>query len=138
VILNPSRCTPSNWFNQACLVTGSNPSALHKLQTAGLNVGISVKEDNFIRGLIWEAGWQIADLPGYTTFTDFEIAQRTAALVTWNIAKAFGIEDLVGTIKTGQKPNFVVYSDVPGTLSAKVLLVVDGEISIIENKPGQY
>jgi hypothetical protein len=136
VILNPARCTPSGWFNQACLVTGSNPSALYKLQKAGVNVAISVKEDNFVRGLIWEAGWQVADLPGYESFTDFEIAQKTAALITWNVAKAFGIDDVVGTIKVGRKPNFVVYNGVPGTLAAKVTLVVDSDV--VESNTAQY
>jgi hypothetical protein len=128
VILSPARCTPSGWFDQDCLVSGKNPSSYYLLEKAGVNVGLSVKEDNFIRGLIWEAGWQVADLPDYESFSDFEIAQKSAALVTWNVAKAFGIQDKVGSIRIGTKPNFVVYNDVPGTLSARTVLVVDGEL----------
>jgi hypothetical protein len=136
VILNPARCTPSGWFNQGCLVSGTNPSALSILQAADINVAISVEQDNLVRGLIWEAGWQVADLPGYDSFSDFEIAQRTAALVTWNAAKAFGIDDVVGTIEVGRKVNFVVYDGVPGTLAAKVILVVDSDI--VESNTEQY
>ena len=56
VILSDARCTPHSWFTRDCLVAGSRPSAFELLKTAGVNVGLSVREDNFIRGLIWEAG----------------------------------------------------------------------------------
>lgn len=135
VIFSPARCTPETWFNQDCRVTSTNPSALHILQSAGVNVGVSFTEDNFARGLIWEAGWQIADLPDYQSLDDFQIAQKSAALTTWNIAKAYGLEN-VGTIQVGRRPNFVVYDGVPGTLAAEVTLVVDG--NLVETNTTQY
>jgi imidazolonepropionase-like amidohydrolase len=135
VLLNPTRCVPDSWFNQDCRVTGSSPSTLELLSEAGINVGVTSPDDNLIRGLIWEAGWQVADFTGYETFTDFEIAKKSAALVTWNIAKAYGIEDIAGTIAVGRRATFVAYQGVPGTLSAKVKLVVDGDI--IESQTDQ-
>ena len=128
VILSPARCVPSDWTSQDCLVTSKTPTAIDILQNAGVNVGVTVNEDNMIRGLIWEAGWKIADSVDYKKLGEFEFAKRAAALVTWNIASAYGISDLVGEIRVGQAPNFVVYDGVPGTLSAHVKLVVDGDL----------
>jgi hypothetical protein len=56
VILSNSRCTPHSWFTRDCLVSGSKPSDYQKLKNSGVNVGISIREDNLVRGLIWEAG----------------------------------------------------------------------------------
>ena len=135
VILNPARCTPSTWFTQRCKVSGVKPSSLEILQSAGINVGLSFPEDNFFRGLIWEAGWAIKDLTSSDQFSDFEFAKKAIALVTWNVAKAFGIEHR-GLIQVGQPPNFVVYNGVPGTLKAKVSMVIDGEL--VETNTAQY
>ncbi|KAJ2991746.1 hypothetical protein HDV02_003499 [Globomyces sp. JEL0801] len=136
VILNPARCTPNTWHTQECLVPSTSPSAYYKLKENGVNVGLSVQEDNAIRDLIWEAGWQVADLPNYEELTDFEKAKEAASLVTWNIAKAFKIDDQVGTIEVGRRANFVVYNGLPGTLDAKVQLVVDGDL--FESDTDQY
>ncbi|KAJ3273639.1 hypothetical protein HDV01_004248 [Terramyces sp. JEL0728] len=136
VVLSPTRCTPSSWYKQECLVTGSSPTAYSQLLAAGVNVAISGPEDNFIRGLIWEAGWIVADLPNYHELSDFEKAKHAASLLTWNVAKAFKLEGLVGTINTGSPARFVVYDDIPGTLKAKVTLVVDQDI--VETDTDQY
>ncbi|KAJ3320467.1 hypothetical protein HDV06_005290 [Boothiomyces sp. JEL0866] len=136
VVLSPTRCTPSSWYKQECLVTGSSPTGYSQLYDAGVNVAISGPEDNFIRGLIWEAGWIVADLPNYHELSDFEKAKHAASLLTWNVAKAFKLEGLVGTIAVGSPARFVVYDDIPGTLEAKVTLVIDQEI--VENETNQY
>ena len=136
IILANPRCVPESWYNRDCLVAGSSPSAYQKLKDAGVNVGIATKEDNLIRGLIWEAGWMVSDLQEHQKMNQFEFAKEVASLLTWNIAKALQLEDKVGSIRLGMKPNFVVYDGVPGTLSAKVRLVVDGEK--IENDTDQF
>jgi imidazolonepropionase-like amidohydrolase len=59
--------------------------------------------------------------------TDFEKGKEAISLLTWNIAKAYKLENYVGKIMVGKRANFVVYDGTPGTLEAKVRLVVDGE-----------
>ncbi|KAI8904734.1 hypothetical protein EDD86DRAFT_212675 [Gorgonomyces haynaldii] len=125
VILKPARCTPNDWFTQRCKVTASKPTALEILQGEGVNVGLSVLEDNFIRGLIWEAGWQIED--AYEDLSEFEKAKKAVALVTWNVANAYGIPERA-SLRVGDKANFVVYSGRPGSLEARVVLVVDDDV----------
>ncbi len=56
VILRPPRCTPGSWATRRCLVPGTFPSAVEILRRAGVNVALANVEDNFIRGLIFEAG----------------------------------------------------------------------------------
>ena len=140
VILSPARCVPSSWTSQDCLLTSQTPTAVDILQKAGVNVGLSVSEDNLVRGLIWEAGWKVADSIDYKNLSNFEIAKRTAALVTWNIAKAYKLKshhlNTTGEIAVGQRPNFVAYDGIPGTLDAKVILVVDGDL--METDTTQY
>jgi hypothetical protein len=136
IILSPARCTPSDWNKQDCILAATTPTAVDILKAARINVGVSVSEDNMARGLIWEAGWKIADSKDFKNMSVFEFAKNSAALVTWNIAKAYNLQDVAGEIRVGMKPNFVVYDGVPGTLQAKVKLVVDGDL--IESKTEQY
>jgi hypothetical protein len=49
IILSNARCTPNSWYNRDCLVSSTKPSAYEKLRAAGVNAGLSVKEDNFVR-----------------------------------------------------------------------------------------
>lgn len=128
VILSEARCIPDSWFNQDCLVAGTVPSAYQKLKNSLVNVGISTKQDGFIRGLIWEAGWLVSELIGFDKMNDFERAKEAISLLTWNIAEAFSLDHEIGFISLDKKPNFVVYDDVPGTLQAKVRYVIDGEL----------
>lgn len=114
------RCTLGPWESQRCLVPSSYPSALQLLKRAGVNVGLAFGEDNFQRGLIWEAGWALADAP-----LDLSV-QDVVGMVTWNIASAYGLDKDVGRIREGAKAGFVVYGGTPGELSSKPLMVVDG------------
>ncbi|KAJ3306445.1 hypothetical protein HDV03_005055 [Kappamyces sp. JEL0829] len=134
VILANARCTPNSWYNRDCLVSGSKPSALEKLRSAGVTVGVSVKEDNFVRGLIWEAGMIYYGLNDYEKWDTFRRAKEAVALVTWNVAKAYGLDAKIGTIAVGRRPNFVVYDGPPGTLEAKVRMVVDGELVEVDTE----
>ena len=136
LVLSPARCTPSDWSKQDCILSSVTPTAVDIMQAAGINVGVAVSADNMVRGLIWEAGWKIADSTKYKNMSDFEFAKEVTSLVTWNIAKAFNLEKTVGEIRIGLKPNFVVYDGIPGTLKAHVILVVDGEL--METKTEQY
>jgi hypothetical protein len=134
VLLSPARCTPADWFKLQCLTTSTTPSDVEILLRAGVKVGLSVPEDNFLRGLIWEAGWKVSDFSDRPKMNDFEFAKQVVSLVTWNVAEMYGID--AGTIAVGKRANFVVYDGVPGTLSAKVKLVVDGDL--IETETTQY
>lgn len=61
--------------------------------------------------------------------SEFERAKAAVGLVTWNIAKAYKLEELeqaVGRLSVGRRANFAVFDNTPGTLEAKVRLVVDG------------
>jgi hypothetical protein len=108
---------------------GSYPSAVSDLLENKVNVGLSTNQDNLLRGLIWEAGWAVSDLA--LEQSEFERAKQAVGMITWNVATALGISCdrcRPGTISVGQRPNFVVYNRVPGTLGAKVVFVQDGDL----------
>ena len=132
ILFHPARCTPSSWETQRCIEPSRVPSAYSILKSHGIRVGVSVNQDNFVRTLLWDAGWTVADL--HEDLSGFEFAKESIALVTWNIAEMFGLQDRV-SIKVGEKANFVVYDGVPGTLSANVVAVVDG--TVVENDTEQ-
>ncbi|KAJ8329721.1 hypothetical protein QVD99_004002 [Batrachochytrium dendrobatidis] len=132
VIFAPARCTPSSWFTRQCLEPSRTPSAYSILKANNVNVGLSVSEDNFVRGLIWEAGWAVSDRNA--NLTDFEFAQESVGLVSWNIARMYGFLDRV-VLRVGGKAHFVIFDDVPGTFKAHVRAVVDQEL--IECNPNQ-
>jgi hypothetical protein len=121
VILNPPRCTPASWEQQRCQVPSTSPSTIQILVNHNVNVGLAMSEDNFQRGLIWEAGWARADAPKTLT------THKAIGLVTWNIAKAYGIQDSgAGSIRVGDRVNALLYSGEPGRLSSHLWLLLDG------------
>ena len=120
VILSPTRCTFGPWESQRCLVPSSYPTAIQLLKKANVTVGLAMAEDNFQRGLIWEAGWALADAPLELTVQD------VVGMVTWNIAKAYGLDKDSGRVHVGTRADFVLYGGTPGELSSKPLMIVDG------------
>ena len=80
-----------------------------------------------LKSLTFHIGWKIADLLDFKQMSDFERAKETIALLTWNIARAYKLEKDIGVIAVGRRATFVVYDGIPGTLEAKVRLVVDGK-----------
>lgn len=133
VVLSPARCVPSQWFNRRCILGGVGQSAVARLIEKGINVGVSTDQDNFARGLIWEAGWAATEYFESLSITtpvpdEFAVAKFAVSLATWNIAKAFKLTSNRGNIQIGEHANFVVYDGVPGTFDARVLLVVDTDV----------
>ena len=118
VILNPSRCMPGPWNQQRCIVPYSSPSSIEILAKAGVSVGLSFTEDNFQRGLIWEAGWAKADAPDLSV-------EDVIGMVSWNMADAYQLKD-IGKIQNKKRASFILYSGEPGQLSSHILLIVDG------------
>ena len=80
-------------------------------------------EDNFQRGLIWEAGWAQADAPSLTL-------QDVLGMVSWNIAHMYGLNQGVAQIVPSTRANFVLYSGTPGQLSSHLLMIVDGSQTV--------
>ncbi|KAH9256469.1 hypothetical protein BASA81_005383 [Batrachochytrium salamandrivorans] len=126
VLLLPARCTPSTWGTRECIEPSRVSSSYSIFRNNSVNVCLSIPEDNFSRGLIWEAGWTVSDR--HANLSDFEFAQESIGLVSWNIAKAYGFESRT-TIRVGGPAHFVVFDNVPGTLKASVRAVVDGDIA---------
>ena len=82
-------------------------------------MGLSVAEDNFQRGLLWEAGWVHADSPELSV-------QEMLGMVSWNVADLYGLADGVGRIVAGTRANLVLHSGEPGQLSSRLMMIVDG------------
>ncbi|KAI8928128.1 hypothetical protein BC831DRAFT_449924 [Entophlyctis helioformis] len=122
ILLLPARCTPSTWETRECREPSRVPSGYSILKDNNVNVGLGVPEDNFVRGLIWEAGWAVSDRNA--NLTDFEFAKESVGLVSWNLAEAYGFLPRT-EIAVGRPANLVVYDNVPGTLKAHVRAVVD-------------
>jgi hypothetical protein len=124
VLLNPSRCTPSSWEHQRCRIPSTAPSAVSILREAGVKVGLSVPEDNFQRGLLWEAGWARVDDPKMNI-------SESIGLVTWNIADMYNLPDGTGRILPNTPARFILYSGEPGKLSSMPKLIIDSTRNIV-------
>ena len=122
VILQPARCQPSSWETRHCLA--GPPLTKHTgtqvLHAAGVQVGLAVDDIGDVRNLIWEAGWTIHN--SHHAIHDVD----AISMITWNVAKAFGIQDVAGGIRVGDKAEFVGYDGDPFAMSTRIMLVVGG------------
>lgn len=118
MLLNPSRCTPSSWEHQRCRIPSTIPSTVSILREAGVKVGLSVPEDNYQRGLLWEAGWARVDDPKMTI-------SESIGLVSWNIADMYNLPHGTGRIIVNTTARFILHSGEPGSLSSMPKLIID-------------
>ena len=93
-----------------------------------MRVGLAVPEDNFQRGLLWEAGWARVDDPKMTV-------SESIGLVTWNIADMYSLPYGTGRIVVNTTAQFILHSGEPGTLSSIPKLIVDR--TRIDSRPVQ-
>ena len=154
VLLRPARCTPGSWETRRCLLpnnigqgldfelsTGTTSPKLdevmfpaaHILMKAGVKVGVSFSEDNFARGLIWEAGWVFQDAKSAARALKQQgmSAKEALGMITWNVADMFGIK--AGRLVEGELANVLVYNSDPiegahglGSLHSRLEMIVDG------------
>lgn len=88
------------------------------LREAGVRVGLSVPEDNYQRGLLWEAGWARVD--------DSKMSiSESIGLVTWNIADMYNLPYETGRVIEHTKARFILHSGQPGSLSSLPKLIID-------------
>ncbi|KAJ3078292.1 hypothetical protein HK102_004600 [Quaeritorhiza haematococci] len=168
VILRPARCTPGIWETRRCILPGTGAilgndntaifssansdsttrvgdfpsvlSATEILHQAGVPVGLTPLEDNFVRGLLWEAGWAYADSQHVSSIArtlksisehDQGLTKSEAiGLITWNVAGAMGIDaekaEYAGRIQIGKWAGLVAYLGCPLEFGARIQLVSDG------------
>ena len=96
---------------------------------------MSVDEDNFIRGLRFEAAWKYAETLGRESS---ELSRHEAiGLITWNVADAFMLnqnvsvtENSMGRVKIGKRASFIVLNGDPLSLKSKIQVFVDGKKSL--------
>jgi hypothetical protein len=99
-------------------VPSTKPSTVSILREAGVKIGLSVPEDNFQRGLLWEAGWARVDDPKMSI-------SESIGLVSWNIADMYDLPYGTGRIIANTPARFVLHSGEPGSLSSKPKLIID-------------
>ncbi|KAJ3206807.1 hypothetical protein HDU67_007940 [Dinochytrium kinnereticum] len=129
VLLTPPRCVPMFWETRWCRVPSTHPSTADLLVGAGVKILLSQPESGIRGNLLWEAGWILADtVDGVVTEND------AIGSVTWNVAKAFGVEG-AGTIAEGRRASFVGLNGGPLGFGKKIQIIGDGVDVVV--KPEQ-
>ncbi|KAJ3128445.1 hypothetical protein HK100_009166 [Physocladia obscura] len=124
VILLPARCQRYSWEMRWCKqVGGIGPSTYEILKAAGVTVGISVKEANQVRNLLFEAGWATVGDAKERKINDFD----AIGSITWRIAEIFGIGDRVGTIRVGKNAKFLGFDGGPVGFGYNIQFIADGK-----------
>ncbi|KAI8851355.1 hypothetical protein BC829DRAFT_387232, partial [Chytridium lagenaria] len=118
VLLNPPRAVPLFWEARWSRVPGSEPSAVDILVEAGVKVLITQPGTGIKRNLIWEAGWIYADSKGKVSEND------AVGSVTWNVAKAFGVD--AGVVREGKRASFVGLNGGPLGFGKTIQIIGDG------------
>jgi imidazolonepropionase-like amidohydrolase len=103
-----------------------------ELVSAGIKVAVSVKEDNFVRGLMWEASWQ------YATSKDRLSPQQTLVLVTWHAAQVADIGQKSGLLSLGPDVQLNMFSQDPilDGFESKLMVIVHGKW--VKSHPKQF
>jgi hypothetical protein len=155
VLLQPARCTAGEWDTRKCLHpngigTGLNygmgtdadhdkndPQMAYPAATilskAGVKVGLSFVEDNFFRGLMWEAAWvygQTQDANRALKNMSMTLSSSDAlGMVTWNVGDLMGLPPSTARIEIGKPASFIMYGDsnhpIENEMYAKVTLIAD-------------
>jgi imidazolonepropionase-like amidohydrolase len=132
VVLHPPRPTPALWTAQNVL-TGApltNGTAVQVLRRHGVLIGFGVCS-TFARNLVWEAGW------GWLASGGALSEQEAVGLVTWNLAKIFGLKQhsnekepdrkvYSNRFEIGAVADFVAYDGNPFKFGTKVRAVAGG------------
>ncbi|KAJ3117548.1 hypothetical protein HDU96_006309 [Phlyctochytrium bullatum] len=130
VLLTPARCVPITWETRWCKVPSTHPSAAALLAAAGVKVLLSQSGSALERNLLWEAGWALQDAlaaEGEVRTPGFGENEAIGA-ITWNVAKAFGIDNVAGTVLVGRRASFlgINSADSPFGFGRSIQIIADG------------
>ena len=111
--------------------------AAHILKKQGVKVGLGFAEDNFARGLVWEAGWVYATSSSIfqsnnLTEKDRLVSHEALGMVTWDMAEITGMKGLAGEIRVNEPARYLVYNADPiqgmhqlGGLASHLQMIMD-------------
>lgn len=152
VMLFSARCTPGSWETRSCMlpngvgigqdfINGNISTILRHpaadlLRIAGVNVGLGFEEDNFARGLLWEAAWIYQDSVRASEAigsNDAMTPSEAIGMITWDAAEINGANKELGKIVVGDDVSLNGFNADPilgwqgmGGLHSHIKLVISG------------